>query len=372
MKLKELFKVLRRWPVYLWFFRRGVIRGRWDRLYEDFKYDFLRYKKTTFKQKRWAYKRGFLSERINRYGMDESNWINYISDIEFYKKSSYKNLRFVYWFDDKLTTWYILQPFKEHLPEHYYSIENKKIRELNQTQAGADNSVEGIFELLSEKKELAFKQTRGGHGRGFFKIAFTDGVYSIDNKTLSKQEVEKTIRELDGYIITEYVYAHSQLAKLYAATPEDAKKVTPCVIRIVTVYDEKEGAQVAGTLIRIGAVKAGLKTDYDGAVLCGIDYKDGTLFRPLIDVESFSTEPCPVHPDSGVKIEGQVPNWEYILREVLRISNTLNNTPYLTYDIVPTETGFKILEINSHGITRILQPFYPFYANEYTRKLFKP
>lgn len=369
--IKKTVNLFFRWPLYIWFLKRGVIPGRWDRLAESFIYDFFRYKKTTLKQKLWAYKRGFISERIFRFGLNEENYSTYFSDIDFYNRASYKNNRLVYLFDDKLATWYALQPFKEHLPEHYYAIENKKIRELNKTESDADNSSDGIIKLLHEKKELAFKQTKGGHGAGFMKISYENGQYKVNNKTVSKNELEKLINEINGYVVTEYIYAHAGLAEIYAATPEAAKTVSPSVIRIYTIYDSKEGSQLIGSLIRFGATKAGFLVDYDGAIYCGIDLKDGTLFNPLIDVDDFGTEPCLIHPDTGKKIEGKIPNWEYLVREIIKISNYLNLTPYLTYDIVLTDNGFKILEINSHGMPRILQPFHPFFGNKYSRRLFR-
>lgn len=358
---KRLFKNLIRAPLYFVFYIKGIVRFRWDRLASDFTTDLFKYQKATLKQKIWAYRRGFLSERINRYGLNENNYMNYMSDLDFYKKKMYKNQRFVYWFDDKLTTWYILQPFSQYLPIHYYSIENKKIRQLYDNGTGINNNVDGILQLIKLKGELAFKKTRGGHGSGFMKVSYKDDEYSINNEATSVRDLRSYIETLNGYIITEYLYSHRQLRKIYDATPS--------VLRLVTIYDEFKGAQITGSLIRIGSRKTGLITDVDGSILCGVDISDGTLFKPMID-NGDTIDECLKHPNTGIAIEGQIPNWNKIVNKIIEISNYLNNTPYLTYDIVPTDTGFKILEINSHAMLRILQPFYPFYENEYQRKLF--
>ena len=45
-------------------------------------------------------------------------------------------------------------------------------------------------------------------------------------------------------------------------------------------------------------------------------------------------------------------------------------TPYLVMDIIPTENGFSILEINSHGQVANVEPFYPFAANKYNKRAF--
>lgn len=359
--IAKYFKFIIRAPLYLFFYSKGIVRYRWDRLAEDFINDFFNYKNASLKEKIWAYKRGFLSERIGRYGLDEHNYMNYMPDLDFYKKDMYKNRRFYYWFDDKITTWYILQPFSKYLPVHYYSIENKKIRQLLSNDLGFNNSVNGILQLIREKHEVAFKESRGGHGRGFLKISCDNNQYSLNGKSISISDLEKLIKSLNGYIITEYIHAHSELRKIYAETPS--------IIRFVTIYDEKKGAQVTASIIRFGTSKVGLITDYEGSIYCGVNIKNGTLFKPMIEMAS-GIEPCPVHPDTGIKIGGVIPNWNLITNKVIEISNYLNNTPYLTYDIVSTDDGFKILEINSHGMLRIIQPFYPFYENEYQKNLF--
>ena len=52
------------------------------------------------------------------------------------------------------------------------------------------------------------------------------------------------------------------------------------------------------------------------------------------------------------------------------VSRHLAMTPYLVMDIIPTDDGFKILEINSHGQVKSVEAYYPFLLNEYNRKVF--
>ena len=50
---------------YSTFAARKITKGIFD--------DLLKNKNTTFKQKLWAYRRGFLSDKIEAYGMTEEN-----------------------------------------------------------------------------------------------------------------------------------------------------------------------------------------------------------------------------------------------------------------------------------------------------------
>ena len=83
-------------------------------------------RESNIREKIWAYKRGFLSTNIKKYGLTNENVHLYVSDFDYYRIYPI-NSQFRSWIDDKLTTRYILTPFKEYLPEHYYNLNNEKI-----------------------------------------------------------------------------------------------------------------------------------------------------------------------------------------------------------------------------------------------------
>src|SRR5699024_196046 len=83
-------------------------------------------KRTSLKQKIWAYKRGFLSSRILDYGINNDNFQSYLSDIDYYKMFP-MNGKYAYWINDKLTTKYILEEYGEYLPDYFYTIKNGEI-----------------------------------------------------------------------------------------------------------------------------------------------------------------------------------------------------------------------------------------------------
>lgn len=357
------FSKITRLPLYYFLYKKDINRAYWDRLIDEFTDDFLNYKNTSIKQKIWAYKRGFVSERINRFQLTEDNYMEYISDVAYCKKSAFKNSTY-YWFDDKLTTWYILSPFIEYLPMHYYSICNGNIRQLYNGNKDIHNNVDGIIKLLQEKKELAIKEINGHNSIGFYKINFDGSSYKINNNEKTISQIRDFVSKLNNHIITEFIHTHKDLKKIY--------ELTANTIRLITIYDESEGAKVTGSYIRFGTSKTGVIEDiYNGGVFCGVTLEEGKMYNPLT-YKGKELVSCPIHPDTGVNINGQIiPNWKLIINKATEISNYLNNTPYLTYDIVATDDGFKILEINSHGVIKNLQIFYPFLRNKYQRKLFQ-
>ena len=143
------------------------------------------------------------------------------------------------------------------------------------------------------------------------------------------------------------------------------------VIRVITVFDPKDGPQLTAALIRLGCKESGVTTDYKGTIYCGITLDDGVTFKPLIRTTDDLCAPCPEHPDTHKSLSGlSIPDWENLKKLVLDVSGFLAVTPYLVIDIVPTEEGFSILEINSHGQVRNMEPFYPFFENEYNKRVF--
>lgn len=350
-------------PVYLVFFFNGVVRSRYKRLGKLFLNDFLKNKKHSLREKIWAYKRGFIAERIARYNLTENNYKNYMSDIGYYKWVSYKNQRFLWWLDDKLTTWYVLAPFVQYLPTHFYSIVNRQTRQLFVDGNKTINTLEGIIILLEKQKELAVKPIRGSKGKGFFKLSFENNSFYINNSPTTKDELLTLFKELNDHVFTEYIHAHDKLKTVYDKTPN--------TIRIYTIYDDTEGAQVTSAFIRFGTSGTGYVDNIsEGGVYCGVNPATGKTFRPLINIAGHATE-CTRHPDTGYDLNGLlIPNWGLIVSELVKISNYINNTPYLGFDVVTTNDGFKILEINSHGDIDVIQSFFPLYDNPYQRKLF--
>lgn len=148
------------------------------------------------------------------------------------------------------------------------------------------------------------------------------------------------------------------------------------VLRTVSVMSETDGPQITAILLRLGTSTAGLVSDYDGCINCGVDLQSGRIFNPLLrggdDEGIIIGKSICVHPDTGVNLESLVcPNFNDLKQLVKNIASHLSMVPYLVMDIIPTDNGFKILEINSHGQVRNLEPFFPFRKNDSNLEVFK-
>ena len=63
-------------------------------------------------------------------------------------------------------------------------------------------------------------------------------------------------------------------------------------------------------------------------------------------IEDNSIRPCPKHPDTGVLIEGIIPNWERVKELVLNVAEGIPQLEYFGFDLAVTADGIKFPEIN--------------------------
>lgn len=356
---------------YLGFLRQaqknGAARSRWGRIADMYVDDYYNYQGASKQEKEWAYTHGFSSYKLSEwYGITKDNYSDYMSDFVFYNPRYYihtPELKALY--EHKCCTYFTLHPFKDSMPHHYFFLREGRVIPLDVTDKN-DYDVASIIALIKERPIVA-KACVGGHGLGFFKLVYAkdEGNFIVNDKQFKTEgELVSLLSRLDNYIITDFEIPKKEYVDLCGP---DAF----AVIRVITVFDPKDGPQLTAALIRLGCKESGVTTDYKGTIYCGITLDEGVTFKPLIRVTDDLCAPCPEHPDTHKQLNGlSIPNWESLKKLVLDVSTYLAVTPYLVVDIVPTEKGFSILEINSHGQVRNMEPFYPFFKNKYNRAVF--
>lgn len=353
------------WLHYAWLaYKNGVVPFRIDRIASEYTDDYYADTGIPRPEKEWYYCKGLTSFKINFYGLNTENYNNFISDFDFYNKKNYQNKSFENWFEHKLNTYYLLLKFQKYLPKHYFYKKDM----IYSLEAGIKGKMTDSHDVLTQCRDnpLAFKACIGGHGKGFYKLEH-DGGYVLNGRKVEEHDVEKLVESLNDYIITEYCVPHKVFRK---ACGENAF----AVIRAVTVFDQIDGPQITAMIIRLG-MAGKVVCDYDGTIYCGVDLETGRLFNPVLRTgdeagviygKSIST-----HPETGHCLEGiSIPNFQELKSLLREVSAFIPMTPYLVFDIIPVDEGFKILEINSHGQVRIIEPFYPFRSNPYNLKVF--
>jgi len=343
--------------------KSGVVPFRIDRVASEFVDAWYAVKDMDASEKLWYITHGFNPNRKAWYGVTPDNYRSFVSEFEFYRDSSYVNIHFSSWFDDKLTTYRILQPFKNDQPRHFFYLKQGGAHPLD-FSTDKLQTAETIVNLAKESA-LALKRCEGGHGDGFMKVHFNGDKYYLNDKEITYKDLVARIASLDGYIVTEFIKPH---ASLRAIAGEDNFSV----LRVISVCDPEDGPQVIGIIVRIGTTQAGHTQAGHDHFYMNVDIATGQASDAVFEHSDYCFEKITKHPETGESLDNVIiPDIEDIVCLVKKVSSFLSMTPYLVFDIVPTDNGPKILEINSHGQPFIVDQYIRVKQNEYFAKLFK-
>ena len=325
-------------------FRRAGMRPYMQRLWFDAIKDDFKNTKKSINKKIWAWRRGFLSYRIDQYGLNSSNYKEFLSDYDYYWLNRINN-SYQIWINDKTTFRYILDPFKEYIPDYYYLIFRRNgklaIEAMQDCPKGLEKNVDGILELLKTKKKLALKPSAGTHGDGFYCLAYDNGDFFVNGEVMTKDEIIQLINEVKVfYLVTDFINMNSELKKIYDKSVNS--------VRVMVINKYGYNPQIMQAYMRIGSVESGYTDNVGyGGICVMIDIETGRMYNPeqIID---HKFQPCEVHPDTGVLIEGKIPNWDMMCNKILEICRFMPELEYLGFDIAITDESFQIIEINIH------------------------
>ena len=294
------------------------------------------------KTKRWAYKHGFLSYRLEQYGIDETNYKNFISDYD-YRYLRHINNKYRVWLEDKITVKYICSDYNQFFPEYYYHISvrngQKRVIPLMDCPADCSDKFEDIFKLVQKVGVLACKPQRGSQGEGFYKFSYHDGKYYLNHKEATVEEITRILNnEESQYLITEYIQMHSTLKKIYDGAVN--------TLRIIVFKKDGKTPVIGNAYMRFGSSKTGAVDNMGaGGMFVQVDIDTGRFHNGKIITEN-SILPCSHHPDTGELIEGILPNWDIVKQGVIDLSYAMPQLEYLGFDVAITEDGMKLPEIN--------------------------
>lgn len=310
----------------------------------------------------WAWKRGFTGSRVHTYGINESNYRNHIPDFDYYKLHPI-NGKYGRWIDDKLTMKYMLAPFNEYLPKYYFQIEDDAILKLMDCPDDIEPNIDGIICLLKRDGNLALKLLSGSLGRGFYRLTCKNMTFYVNTKKVDTDELRELIGNLEGYLVTEYIIAHQEIRKIY--------DVTPNTLRVQLIRKNGEKSRITESHIKIGSRVSGLlETISAGTIFAKVDLATGALLNSQRIING-KLECITQHPDTNERLNILLPYWVEIKTLLHRISDYMPQLSYLGFDIIITDRGLKIIEINSLSSIIFSSYFYPHFRNKHCIEFFK-
>lgn len=172
------------------------------------------------------------------------------------------------WIDDKLTLMYLCQSadLKTLMPDHYYQMSSGAALPLPDCPVDLRKTgPEVVLACLERFGQLALKQVRGSLGEGFYKAEMS-GEIVLFNGGCSKEEFLAFVRELDGYIVMEYLRPHPDMVRFSAKTPNTVRYL---------VADVQGEPLFLRSFIRFGTSGSGFVENYNAGGSCALPMRRG-------------------------------------------------------------------------------------------------
>lgn len=310
------------------------------------------------KKKYWALERGFFPGRLELYGLNEDNYLDWLPDFQYFMLHP-MNHHFRIWLGDKLTCKYVLNSngCEMCMPDYFAYVENDgSYTYLRHNNLQSTNPIpfdeNWLLNLLRRQGTLAMKPNSGtSGGLGFIKMELKDGVIYENNNPIDITRFNEIRDTMRNYIITEYCYQHHELAQIWPHSE--------CTLRIVMCKNPKQSRFEPATwsnamsYARFGtSMNGGASNLSMGGVGVAFDFETGKCRDFAFRFKRFTPDGKWIiksHPDTDFKWDDFVlPNWDYCKEKINAICQQIASLDYLGLDIIITEDGMKLCEINTH------------------------
>jgi len=333
--------------------RQAGMEYRWSRMFVKKLRDDEQAFQVSPQEAEFALKHGFYPGRVALYGLNEDNWQDYVPDFQYFMLHPMNN-HFLKWLD-KTTLKYVLNSngCECTMPDYYLYVENDdSYTYLMDAPDHIEKNGDYILNLLRWKGVLAMKPNSGtSGGLGFIKLELRDGQMYENNKPIDMARLEEIKGNMRNYIVTEYAHQHHELAKIW---PD-----SECTLRVIMVKNPREDIyrkatwSCAVSFARFGtALNGGASNLSAGGIGIGVDFETGLYQDFAIRYMRYCQDGnirLYSHPDTGVVWQGQgLPNWGYVKQKIYDICDHISSLDYVGLDIIITEDGMKLCEINSH------------------------
>ena len=223
-----------------------------------------------------------------------------------------------------------------------------------------------LIDVLEHHNKIVLKPVRGSGGLGVNIVGIDNNKLVVNGKVFTIEMFNSLIKGLNGYIVTEYI---NQASYAYNIFPKSTN-----TLRILTMWDLTSNEPfIAVAVHRFGTTESIPVDNWCRGGVCS-----------LVDLESAILGPCiaypkkrkliwsEFHPDTGKRIAGcVVPNWDIVVSNILTMAQSVPYIPYIGWDVVVTETGFRVIEGNANSDVDLLQVHKPLLVDPKIREFYR-
>lgn len=317
----------------------------------------------------WAYSNGFSAEGASVLGINENNKNNYLSSYDYCKVWPLNNWTRI-WINDKLTLKYTLSnsALDIYMPKYYYYTAPNGLRALMDND-NKDNTTDGFIKTLKTVGTFAGKICNGAASAGFFVLKFKNDSFFINDALVSAKEMEGFIDTHPNYVFTEYLQPCDELKKFGDLIH---------TIRIIVLNEKGNNPRIIAGYIRFPNDESGVANyiAHDGTnnekfnIYTSYDAETGE-YNQAVAAYPNRIEPLITHPDTGAVLQGILPQHEELLQAAMDISKWFNTIEFMGFDFCISQTGIKLMEINTHPGSYTPQIFSPFFKQEQVKAYFE-
>ena len=309
------------------------------------------------------WRRGFSAVSYRLYRLDLNPWSDYLSDSAAMDDILIHRHRYA--INDKLNQSYLFERLGIGHPRILAFVRAGRL--LVPGAGGQQPAAEWLAALPEEDRRYVLKPVSGLAGFGIIFLRWGPGGAAINGTDLSRQQVEVVVSSLDQYLVTAYAEQAEYSRVIHGPTPN--------TVRLLTLWDVDAGSPfVAAAIHRFGSARSGLVDNFHqgrGGLSAGVGLDDGVLGPGARLVEGGELEMCAAHPDTGAQIEGiQVPHWQQVLDEAIRLAAAVPQVPFIGWDIIVTEAGPRWLEANCPPCAAVWQVHGPLLADPRARAFY--
>lgn len=187
---------------------------------------------------------------------------------------------------------------------------------------------------------IALKLIKGSLGQGFYKCEYKDDTFYMNGQVHTETEFVRIVSSLEGYLVTEFLCPHPDIAKF-------CNQTVGCLRYVI-------GRRLDGSVIdiysfmRLGTKQSKFVENYNaGGVLMVLHngYYDG---GNVLDMSSNKNRVIDQHPDNNIPLKGRIPLWYEVVEAAHTLTDVLPELCYMGIDFCITDDNrVKIIEINS-------------------------
>jgi len=310
-----------------------------------------------------AWRRGFLSDSYAIYPTVKQDPSSYLNDWDRYLKTPFIDRGYDQVLDNKLVFRQMLSAaFPEVMPAYIALIRKTYISSTDRT---ADLlTAEALIGLIKHYKRVVIKPVDGSGGKAIYVVTY-DQDFCINHRQATIDDITRLIQSRRHDLVSAYIQQAPYAAAIYGKTTN--------TVRILTLWDKRTKEPfIAAAVHRFGSAQTGMVDNFlQGGLSAAVDLKTGTLTKAarmgIVTLEWSET-----HPDTGEQIEGvTIPGWEMISTSLLKMARFLHYIPYIGWDVVVTDSGFKVLEANRYSSVDLFQIHSPLLRQARVRQFYQ-